>query len=50
MSEPGRGSGLISETEWRKPSIRWGMRTTHALLFVGLVVIGIGLLVALERQ
>ena len=23
MSEPGRGGGLISEIEWRKPSTRW---------------------------
>ena len=50
MSEPGRGSGLISETEWRKPSIRWGMRTTHALLFVGLVVIGIGPILWLAKS
>jgi multiple sugar transport system permease protein len=47
MSEPGRG--LISELEWQKPRIRWGTRTLHVLLFVGLVVIGLGPLLWLAK-
>jgi multiple sugar transport system permease protein len=50
MSEPGRGGGLISEVEWRKPSIRWGMHTTHALLLVALVVVGIGPILWLAKS
>jgi multiple sugar transport system permease protein len=48
MSEPGRG--LISELEWRKPSIRWGTRTLQALLLVGLVVVGLGPLLWLAKS
>jgi len=50
MSEPGRGGGLISEIEWRKPSTRWGTRTLHALLLVGLVVIGLGPILWLAKS
>jgi multiple sugar transport system permease protein len=50
MSDPGRGGGLISEIEWRKPSTRWGMRTLHALLFVGLVLIGLGPILWLTKS
>jgi len=50
MSEPGSGGGLISGIEWRKPSIRWGMRTAHALLLMGLVVIGIGPILWLAKS
>jgi multiple sugar transport system permease protein len=50
MSEPGSGGGLISGIEWRKPSTRWGMRTAHALLLVGLVVIGIGPILWLAKS
>jgi multiple sugar transport system permease protein len=49
MSEP-RGSGLISEIEWRKPSTRWGMRTLHVMLLVGLVVIGLGPILWLAKS
>jgi multiple sugar transport system permease protein len=49
MSEP-RGGGLLSEIEWRKPSTRWGMRTLHVLLFVGLVVIGLGPILWLAKS
>jgi multiple sugar transport system permease protein len=47
MSES--GGGLISELEWRKPSIRWGVRTAQALLLAGLVVIGLGPLIWLAK-
>jgi multiple sugar transport system permease protein len=49
MSEPGSG-GFISELEWQKPSVRWGMRTLQALLLVGLVVIGLGPLLWLAKS
>ena len=50
MSRPGSGGGLISEIDWRKPSTRWGMRTLQALLFVGLVVIGLGPILWLAKS
>jgi len=50
MSEPGRGGGLISEIEWRKPSTRWGMRTAHVVLLVGLLVIGLGPILWLAKS
>jgi len=49
MSKPASGTGLISELEWQKPSTRWGMRTLHALLLAGLVVIGLGPLLWLAK-
>ena len=49
MSEP-RGGGLISEIEWRRPSTRWGMRTLHVMLLVGLVVIGLGPILWLAKS
>ena len=45
----GSGTGLISELEWQKRSTRWGMRTLHALLLAGLVVIGLGPLLWLAK-
>jgi multiple sugar transport system permease protein len=50
MSEPGTGSGLISELDWQKPSTRWRMRTLHVLLLVGLVVIGLGPILWLAKS
>lgn len=50
MSEPGSGGGLISELDWKKPRIRWGTRTLHLLLFIGLVVIGLGPLLWLAKS
>jgi multiple sugar transport system permease protein len=50
MSKPGTGSGLISELDWQKPSIRWGTRTLHALLLVGLIVIGLGPILWLAKS
>src|SRR6202007_770677 len=49
MSEPG-GSGLVSELDWQKPSIRWEMRTLHALLLVGLGVIALGPILWLAKS
>jgi multiple sugar transport system permease protein len=50
MSKPGTGSGLISELDWQEPRIRWGTRTLHALLLVGLVVIGLGPILWLAKS
>jgi multiple sugar transport system permease protein len=50
MSKPGSGGGLISELQWQKPGTRWGMRTLHALLLVGLVVIGLGPILWLAKS
>jgi multiple sugar transport system permease protein len=50
MSKPGNGGGLISELDWQKPSIRWRTRTLHALLLVGLVVIGLGPILWLAKS
>ena len=49
MSQPD-SRGLISELEWQKPSTRWGMRTLHVLLLVGLVVIGLGPILWLAKS
>ena len=50
MSKPGSGGGLVSEIEWRRRSTRWRMRTLHALLLVGLVVIGLGPILWLAKS
>jgi multiple sugar transport system permease protein len=50
MSEPASGGGLISELDWQRPRIRWGTRTLHVLLLVGLVVIGLGPLLWLAKS
>ena len=50
MSKPGTGSGLISELEWAKPGTRRRIRTLHALLLVGLVVIGLGPILWLAKS
>jgi multiple sugar transport system permease protein len=50
MRKPGSGGGLVSEIEWRRPSTRWGMRTLHVLLFVGVLVIGVGPILWLAKS
>ena len=45
-----RGGGLISELDWQKPRTRWGTRTLHLLLLVGLIVIGLGPLLWLAKS
>ncbi len=42
MNDDDFGRGLISQSEWRKPSVRWGVGTAQALLLVGLLVGGLG--------
>jgi len=44
------GHALISATDWRRPSIRWGVGSAQAVLLVGLVVIGLGPLLWLAKS
>ena len=41
--------GVLSEADWRRPAVRWGMGGTHAVLLVLLVVWGVGPLVLLAK-
>src|SRR5690606_17129832 len=41
--------GALSEADWRRPSVRWGMGTTHVLLLVVLVVAGLGPMLLLAK-
>lgn len=41
--------GVLSEADWRRPSVRWGMGGTHAVLLALLVVWGVGPLVLLAK-
>ncbi|MBN0040913.1 carbohydrate ABC transporter permease [Cellulosimicrobium cellulans] len=41
--------GALSEADWRRPSVRWGMGTTHVLLLVLLVVVGLGPMLLLAK-
>ncbi|WP_264030002.1 carbohydrate ABC transporter permease [Cellulosimicrobium sp. SH8] len=41
--------GALSEADWRRPSIRWGMGSTHVLLLVILVVAGLGPMLLLAK-
>jgi multiple sugar transport system permease protein len=45
-----RPAALISEMEWNRPSVRYGVRFAQAVLLVGLVVIGLGPLVWLAKS
>jgi multiple sugar transport system permease protein len=38
----GPDSSLVSATEWRRPSVRYGLGTAHAVLLVVLVIGGLG--------
>jgi multiple sugar transport system permease protein len=49
MSEE-RPAALISKSEWRRPSIRYGIGGAHVLLLVGLVVVGLGPLLWLAKS
>jgi multiple sugar transport system permease protein len=44
------GNALISATDWRRPTIRWGVGGAQAVLLVGLVVIGLGPLLWLAKS
>jgi multiple sugar transport system permease protein len=49
MSEE-RPAALISKSEWRRPSIRYGIGGAHVLLLVGLVIVGLGPLLWLAKS
>ena len=34
--------GLVLASDWHRPSVKWGLGTTQALLLVVLVIIGLG--------
>jgi multiple sugar transport system permease protein len=44
------GRGLISNAEWRTPSVRWGVGTLQVLLLIGLVVGGLGPILWLAKS
>jgi multiple sugar transport system permease protein len=44
------GDGLVSSFDWRRPQVRWGLGTGQVLLFIGLVVIGLGPLIWLAKS
>jgi multiple sugar transport system permease protein len=44
------GSGIISSSEWRKPSVRFGLSALQWLLLVGLVVGGLGPILWLAKS
>jgi len=50
MNDDDFGRGLISQSEWRRPSVRWGVGTTQALLLVALVVFGLGPILWLAKS
>ncbi len=41
---------LLTPSDWRRPTVRWGVGTAHALLFVLLVIVGLGPLVWLAKS
>ena len=44
------GDGLVSSFDWRRPQVRWGLGALQALLFVALVVVGLGPLIWLAKS
>jgi multiple sugar transport system permease protein len=43
-------SSLISPVDWRRPGVRWGLGGAHVLLFLALVVVGLGPLLWLAKS
>jgi multiple sugar transport system permease protein len=41
---------IISPTDWHRPGVRYGLRSLHVLLLVGLVVIGLGPILWLAKS
>jgi multiple sugar transport system permease protein len=50
MRRPEETGGLIGASEWRRPSIRWGVGAVQVLLLIGLVVVGLGPLLWLVKS
>jgi multiple sugar transport system permease protein len=38
----GDSQALVSQAEWRRPGMKWGLGSAQSLLLVGLVIIGLG--------
>jgi multiple sugar transport system permease protein len=45
-----RGGGLITTSDWHRPSVKWGLGGMQVLLLVGLVVFGLGPLLWLAKS
>jgi multiple sugar transport system permease protein len=43
-------SSLISPVDWRRPGVRWGLGSAQVLLFLALVVVGLGPLLWLAKS
>jgi multiple sugar transport system permease protein len=44
------GQSLISPVDWRRPGVRWGLGCAQVLLFLALVVVGLGPLLWLAKS
>jgi len=40
--DEGGQQALVLDSDWRRPSVRWGLGTAHTVLLVLLVIIGLG--------
>ncbi|MES1246954.1 MAG: carbohydrate ABC transporter permease [Actinomycetota bacterium] len=49
MSDDERPARIISDSEWRRPGVRWSVRSLHILLLVSVVVFGLGPIVWLAK-
>ncbi len=43
-------SGIVSQSEWKRPRVRWGLGAAHVFLLVFLVVIGLGPIIWLAKS
>lgn len=50
MKKEAASQALILESDWRRPWVRWGVGGTQALLFVALVIVGLGPLLWLAKS
>jgi multiple sugar transport system permease protein len=42
--------GLVLQSDWNRPSVKWGLGTAHAVLLVLLVVVGLGPILWLAKS
>lgn len=49
-SDTASTQSLISPVDWRRPGVRWGVGGAQVLLFIGLVVVGLGPLLWLAKS
>ncbi len=43
-------SGIVSQSEWKRRKVKWGLGGAHVLLLIGLVVIGLGPIIWLAKS